>query len=168
MSQDDSGPRKESFLNVPAFNEVFEALTPFYTLSVIALRWLVFQFWNRLSDNVSQEVDQSRSGLHLCAVSGKRKSMLRHLEQSDTKRPHVRCDCVRLPSDSLWCHVVRRADEGIGIALGAELARDTKVAKTDETIPGKENVRRLDICNEPSQYGMARPKRPKSSGPIPL
>lgn len=47
--------------------------------------------------------------------------------------------------DALRSHVVGCADEGVGVALGPELAANAKVAEFDLTVAAKENVGGLDI-----------------------
>lgn len=51
-----------------------------------------------------------------------------------------------MTSDTFWSHIVRSADKGVRIALGAELAADPEIAELDLTVPAQENVGRLDVC----------------------
>ena len=72
--------------------------------------------------------------------------MLGDLEQGDAQRPHVRGDGVRLARDALRRHVVRGADEGVGVAARAELAADAEVAQLDLPVAAQEDVGGLDVC----------------------
>ena len=71
--------------------------------------------------------------------------MLRDLEESYTKGPHIRGNGVRLPSDALRCHIVGGSDKGVSVATGAELAADAEVAEFDLSIAAEEDVGGLDI-----------------------
>lgn len=51
-----------------------------------------------------------------------------------------------MTSDTLRGHVVRCANEGVRIALGAEFTTDTKIAKFDLAIAAQENVGGFDVC----------------------
>jgi hypothetical protein len=88
-------------LYVPALNEVFKALVPFD-----AMIGFVLQFWYWLTNNVSEEIDQAGSRLHLSAISRKWEAVLSNLQESDTQRPYIRGDGIRLALDPLWRHVV--------------------------------------------------------------
>jgi hypothetical protein len=66
-------------LYVPALNEVFKALVPFD-----AVIGFVLQFWYWLTNNVSEEIDQAGSWLHLSAISRKWEAVLSNLQESDT------------------------------------------------------------------------------------
>jgi len=125
---------------VPAFNKILKALTPLNTM----IR-LILQLRNRLPHNVRQQINQPGPGLHLRAIRGKGKAVLCHLQQSDTQRPHVGGDGVGLALDALGRHVVGCADEGVGIAFGAEFAADAKVAEFDLAVAAEEDVGRLDV-----------------------
>lgn len=46
---------------------------------------------------------------------------------------------------ALGGHVVGSADEGVGIALGAELAADAEVAKFDLAVAAEEDVGGFDV-----------------------
>lgn len=101
---------------------------------------LVLEFWNRLMNDVGEEVDEDRSGLYLGSVGGEGESMLCNFKQCNSKGPDVGCDGVRLPGDSLRGHVVGCADEGVCIALGSEFTADTKVTELDLTVAAEEDV----------------------------
>jgi hypothetical protein len=118
--------KKKIRVYVPAFHEILEALTPLDTM-----HRLILQLRDRLPHNVGQQINQPGPGLHLGAIGGEGKAVLGHLQQGDAQRPHVRGDGVGLALDPLRRHVVRGADEGVGIAFGAELAADAKVAQFD-------------------------------------
>ena len=68
--------------------------------------WFILQFRDGLADNVGEEIDESRLGLHLRSVGGKGKTVLSDLQQSDTQGPYVRGDGVGLAGDALGRHVV--------------------------------------------------------------
>lgn len=112
--------------DLPAFDEVLEALAP-----LDALIWLIFQLGNWLAHDVREQVDQASSRLHFCAVRWEREAMLRDFQQRDTEGPDVRCYSITLASDPLGSHVVRSADESVGVALRAKLSTNAKVAEFD-------------------------------------
>lgn len=66
--------------------------------------------------------------------------MLGDFKQSHAQGPDVGSYGVGLTSNTLWCHVIRGADERIGITLGAELAADTEVAELDLAIAAEQDV----------------------------
>lgn len=72
--------------------------------------------------------------------------MLGDFKQRHSKGPDVRRDGVRLASDSFWGHIVRCANEGVGVALCSEFTTDTEVAKLDLAVAAQENVGRFDVC----------------------
>lgn len=72
--------------------------------------------------------------------------MLGDFEQRHSQGPDIRGDSVRLPGDSLGSHVIRRSNEGVGVALGAELAADAKVAEFHLTVATQEDIGWFDIC----------------------
>ena len=72
--------------------------------------------------------------------------MLGDLEQGDAQRPHVRGDGVGLARDALGRHVVRGADEGVGVTACAELAADSEVAEFHLTVAAEEDVGGFDVC----------------------
>ena len=76
-------------LHIPAFDEIFETFAPVDTLG-----WLIFELRYRLSDNVSEQVDQASSWLHFCAVRWEREAMLSNLQQGNSQRPNVRGDGI--------------------------------------------------------------------------
>lgn len=69
--------------------------------------------------------------MHFRAVGGEGEAVLGDFEECDTKGPYVRGYGITLSGYALGGHVVGSADEGVGIALGAELAADAEVAKFD-------------------------------------
>ena len=71
--------------------------------------------------------------------------MLRDLKQCNAERPDVGCDRVRLPCDTFGRHVVRCADESVGIALRAELTTHTEIAEFDIAAACEEDVAGLDV-----------------------
>ena len=71
--------------------------------------------------------------------------MLRDLEQGHAQGPDVRGDGVGLAGDALWGHVVRGADERVGVAFGAELAANAEVAEFDLAVAAEENVGGFDV-----------------------
>ena len=97
-------------------------------------------------DDVGQQVERRGAGLHLGAVGREWEAMLGDLEQGDAGGPDVGRDSVRLPRDALRGHVVAGADEGAGVALGAELARHAKVAELHVAVAAQEDVARLDVA----------------------
>lgn len=121
--------------DIPAFDKVLEVLGP-----LDAVLGLVLQLGYRLADNIGEKIDQPGSRLHLRPIGREGEPMLRNLQQGHTQRPDVRSDGVRLTCDTFWRHVVGGADERIGIALGAELAADTKVAELDLAIATQKDV----------------------------
>ena len=126
--------------HVPTLNEVLEVLTP-----LDLLVRLVLQLGNRLTDNVRQQIDQTSTWLHFRAVRREGEAVLRDLKQCNTERPDVGCDGIRLPCDTFGRHVVRCADESVGIALGAELATHTKVAEFDIAATCEKDIAGLDV-----------------------
>jgi hypothetical protein len=106
---------------------------------------LILQLRDRLPHNIRQQINQPGSRLHLGAVSGERKPVLCNLQQRDTQRPHIGGDGVGLALDPLGRHVVGSADEGVGIAFGAELAADAKVAEFDLAVAAEEDVGGFDV-----------------------
>lgn len=72
--------------------------------------------------------------------------MLCHLKQRDTKTPNIACDGVALTGDAFGSHVVAGTDEGVGVTLGSELARDAKVTELDLARAGQQDVAGLDIA----------------------
>ena len=124
----------------PAFDEILEVLRP-----LDACFWLVLQCRDRLTNDVGQKIDQTSTRVHLGAVCGEREAMLCDFEKCHAQAPHVASDGVALSSDSLRGHVVRRANEGVGITFRPELAGDAKVAKLYLPILAKQNVAWLDI-----------------------
>lgn len=66
--------------NSPALDEVFEVLAPFE----LVFR-LILEFRDRLPDNVCQKINETSPRIHLCAVCGKWKSVLRHLQKCHTQ-----------------------------------------------------------------------------------
>lgn len=129
--------------NVRAFNKILETFAPFDPM----LRF-VLQLRDWLSDDVREEVNQTRSRLHLRAIRGKGESMLGHFQQRHPQRPDVGRDGVGLPGDPLRRHVVGGADERIGIAFGAEFAAHPKITQLHLAVAAQENVGRLDVCHE--------------------
>ncbi len=134
--------RRRRRKHVPALDEILKVLTP-----PNPLLHLILQLRNRLSDDIRQEIDQSGSRLHLRAIGWKRETMLGDLEQGDAERPDVRGDGVRLTGDALGSHVVRRADEGVCVALCAEFAADSEIAEFDLAVAAEEDVGWFDVCS---------------------
>lgn len=64
---------------LPALDEVLEVLGPLDA----SLR-LVLQRWDGLPDDVSEKIDKTSTGVHLCAVRGEREAMLCHFEKGHT------------------------------------------------------------------------------------
>ena len=125
---------------VPALNEILEIFTPFDPVILFIL-----QLWDRLPHYVSKQINQSSLWLHLCAIGGEWKAVLSHFQKGDTKRPDIGSDGVGFARNSLWGHVVGRANEGVGIPFSAEFAADAEVAKTDLTRTRQEDVGGFDI-----------------------
>lgn len=73
--------------------------------------------------------------------------MLGDFEEGDAQGPDVGGDGVGLARDALGGHVVGGADEGVGVAFGAEFAGDAEVAEADEALAGEEDVGGFDIYN---------------------
>lgn len=71
--------------------------------------------------------------------------MLRHFQKGDTKGPDVGCNGVGFAGNTLRGHIVRGADEGVGVSFGAEFAANAKVAKTNLPGAGQEDVGRFDV-----------------------
>lgn len=74
--------------------------------------------------------------------------MLGDLEEGDAERPDVGGDGVGLAGDALRGHIVGGADEGVGVAAGAELAADAEVAELDLAVAAEEDVGGFDVCGE--------------------
>lgn len=127
--------------DLPAFDKVLEALTP-----LDALIWLVFKLGDRLAHDVREQVDQTSSRLHFCAVRWEREAMLRDFQQRDAEGPDVRCYSITLAGDPLGSHVVRSADESVGVALRAELSADAKVTEFDVAGASEQDVAGFDIA----------------------
>ena len=72
--------------------------------------------------------------------------MLRDLEQRHAEGPDVAGDGVALARDALGRHVVAGADKSVGVAAGAELAADAKVAELDGAVAAEEDVGGFDVC----------------------
>ena len=125
---------------VPALDEIFEIFAP---LNPILL--LILQLRDRLPHYICKQINQPRLWLHFRAIGGEWKAMLSDFQKSDTKGPDVRCDCVGFARDALRGHVVRGADEGVGVPFGAKLAANAEVAKADLARPGQEDVGRFDV-----------------------
>ena len=125
---------------VPALNEIFEVFAP---LDPILL--LILQLRNRLSHYISKQINQSRLRLHFRAIGGEREAVLSHFQKCDTEGPDVGGDGVRFTSDALRGHIVRGADEGIGIPFGAKFTANAEVAQADLTGAGQEDVGRFDV-----------------------
>lgn len=126
--------------HVPTLNEVLEVLAPFDFLV-----GLVLQLGDWLADDVRQQIDKTSTWLHFRAVRREGEAVLRDLKQCNAEGPDVGCDGVRLPCDTFGSHVVRCADESVGIALGAELTTHTKVAELDIATTREEDVAGLDV-----------------------
>lgn len=65
--------------HLPALDEVFEVLGP-----LDASLGLILQCWDGLSDDVSEKIDETSAGIHLCAVCGEREAMLCDFEKGHT------------------------------------------------------------------------------------
>ncbi len=115
-------------------------LTPFDLIL-----FLVFELRNRLSDDICQQIDQSRLRLHFGPVCWEGEAVLGHFQQGDAEGPDVGGDGVGLAGDALGCHVVGCADEGVGVAFGAEFAADAEVAEADLAGAGEEDVGGFDV-----------------------
>lgn len=126
--------------DIPAFNKVFKVVAP--KNPVVRL---ILEFRDWLANNISQEVNQYRFGLHFCAVSRERETMLGNLEQRHTQRPDVRRDGIRLARDPLGRHIVRRADKRVGIALGPKFAADPEIAQFDLSVAAEQDIRWFDV-----------------------
>lgn len=124
----------------PAFDEILKVVGP-----VNAILRLVLQLRDRLTHDVREQVDEAGARLHLRSVGREWESMLGHFQQRDAQRPHIRRDGVRLARDPFRSHVVRRADERVGIAFRAELAADPEVAELNLAVSTEQDVRWLDI-----------------------
>ena len=121
-----------------ALNKVLEIIRPFDPV----LR-LVLQLRNRLPDNIREQVNQPGFGVGglvvvgaggVGVVGGEGEAVLDDLEEGDAERPDVGGDGVALALDAFGGHVVGGADEGVGVAFGAEFAGDAEVAEFD--LPG--------------------------------
>lgn len=75
---------EERILDSPALDKVLEVVAP----EDVGRRF-VFEFRNRLPDNIGEEVDQPSTGLVDGAVSWEGEPVLGNLEQRDTRRPDV-------------------------------------------------------------------------------
>lgn len=131
--------------NIPAIDKVFEIGRPF-EFRFLPVRRLILQLGKRLPDNILDDIDQTGPGLHLGPVGREGKAVLGNFEEGDAEGPDVRGDGVGLAGDALGRHVVGCADEGIGIATGAELAADTEVTQLHLSIATEEDIGGLDIC----------------------
>ena len=138
------GWEREREEHVPAFDKVLEIGAPF-DLRLVATRWLIFQLRQRLPHDILDNIDQARPRLHVGAVGGEGEAVLRDLEKGDAQRPDVGGDGIGLPGDALGRHVVGRADKGVGVAAGAELAADAEVAELDLAIAAEKDVGGLDV-----------------------
>ena len=125
---------------VPALNEILEIFTPFDPIILFIL-----QLWDRLPHYISKQINQSRLWLHFRAIGGEWEAVLSHFQKGDTKRPDIGGDGVRFARDSLWGHVVGRANEGVCVPFGAEFAADAEVAKADLTRTRQEDVGGFDV-----------------------
>ena len=130
----------EKLNHIPALNEIFKVVSP---LDII-LRF-VLELGNRLSNDISQEINKTSTRLEFRSICGEWKPMLCCLEQGHTKRPDVRGDCVRLAGDTLRCHVVGRADERVCVAFCAEFAAHAKIAEFNLAIAAEKDVGRFDV-----------------------
>ena len=140
--------RHQTGYNSRALNEVFESLTPFNPMLLF-----IFQLRNRLPHNISQQINQPCPRLHLRPIGRERKPVLRDFEQGDAQGPDVGGDGVGLAGDALGGHVVGGADEGVGVAFGAEFAADAEVAELDLTVAAEEDVGGFDVCCSSSVEG---------------
>ncbi len=102
--------------------------------------------------DIRQQIDQSRLRLHLRPVGWEGEAVLGHLEQGHAEGPDVRGDGVGLARDALGRHVVGGADEGVGVAFGAEFAADAEVAEADLARAGEEDVGGFDVWVDVSGY----------------
>lgn len=127
-------------LNPPTLDEILEVFAPFDAV----LRFIL-QLGDRLTDDIGEEIDQARAGLHFGTVRGERKPVLGHFEKGNAQGPHVRGDGVGLAGDSFRSHVVRGADERVGVALGAKLPADAKVTELHLAVSAKEDVGGFDV-----------------------
>ena len=127
-------------MDVPTLDKVLEVFAP-----LDSCFRLVLQFWNWLSHDICQQVDQTCTRLHLSAVGREGEAMLRYLEEGDSSAPNVRCDGVRLSRDPLRGHVVRCTDKCICVAFGSELAADAEIAQLDFAISTQEDVAGFDV-----------------------
>jgi hypothetical protein len=75
--------------HIPAFDKILEVVRPINSV----LRFIL-QFWNGLTDDVREKVDQSCARLHLCAVCRERESMLGNFQQCNTERPDIGCNGI--------------------------------------------------------------------------
>ena len=142
------------------FDEVFEVLAPFD-----AVFWLILQFRDGLADDVGQEIDEACPWLHLRAVCGEGEAVLGYFEESHTKAPDIRGDGVGLALYPLGGHVVRGADERVGVAgndylaprglvegknlnlpLRPKFSADTKITELNLPIFAEEYVRWLNVA----------------------
>ena len=71
--------------------------------------------------------------------------MLGYFEKGDTSTPDIGCDGVRLSCDPLRSHVVRCADERIGIAFGSKLAAHSEIAQFDLAVSAQEDIAGFDV-----------------------
>lgn len=71
--------------------------------------------------------------------------MLSDFKQRDAQRPDIGSDGVRLARDPFRSHVIRCANEGIGIALGPEFSADSKIAKLDLAVAAEKDVGWFDV-----------------------
>lgn len=71
--------------------------------------------------------------------------MLRYFKQRNSCGPYIRCNGIRLASNSFWRHVVAGADECVGLTLGSEISRDTKIAQLDRAVTAEQDVGRLNV-----------------------
>lgn len=126
--------------NMPTLNKILKRITP-----PNPMLQLILQLRNRLPDNIRQEIDQAGPRLHLRPVGREREPVLGHLQQRDAQGPDIRRDGVGLALDALGRHVVRRPDEGIGVALGAEFPAHAEIAQFDLSVAAQEDVRGLDV-----------------------
>jgi hypothetical protein len=113
----------------PALNKVLEIFGPRDAIS-----GFIFQLRNWLANNIRKEVDETGAGLHLCSIGREGKAVLSDFEERDAEGPDVRGNGIGLARDAFRGHVVRGADEGVGVAFGAELAADAKVTQFNLTV----------------------------------
>nr|POE88384.1 hypothetical protein CFP56_11613 [Quercus suber] len=126
---------------VPALDVVFEVVRP----GELDLRF-VLELGDGLAHDVGEEVDEAGARVHLGAVGGEGEAVLRDFQQRHAERPDVRGDGVGLPGDAFGGHVVGGADEGVGVAFGAELAADAEVAELDLALAREQDVAGLDVA----------------------